>query len=87
MDCNKYKDEIRRMHEEALSASTKADICGFGAAISCALTLFISSITKEEARTLLDGMEKAADIMRSTNRSVPDDVQDARDKIGSIFKK
>lgn len=87
MQSNKYRHEIRRLHQDALSTGNTDDICDFGTAISSGLSILIATFSKEEARTLLEGIEKASDIIRNTNPAVPDDVQDAKDKIGSIFKK
>lgn len=87
MQTNKYRQEIRRLHNEALSTGNTDDLCDFGSAISSGLSMMLATFSKEEARALLEGIEKASDIIRNTNPAVPDDVQDAKDKIGCIFKK
>lgn len=83
----KYRDEIRRLHNEALSTGNTDDLCDFGSGLSSGLSIMLATFSKETARALLDGIEKGSDIIRNTNPAVPDDVQDAKDKIGSIFKK
>jgi len=87
---HKYFAELKRMRDEVIESNDTQALLLFTSALSSSLSLMLGGFQPEESLRVLSAIEKTANALRTIDTNgppSPDDIEDFKEKVQSIFKK